>query len=116
MIVTGTAVLLLVIAMFNQRFTSKPFGEANKHLSKANLHLDSMSRNSQIINALAMIPEAVQIWGKDTAASLRAPDPGAGSQHSHGISVQGGSAAHTGRHSRAGELIWRSRARLQAAW
>lgn len=72
MIVTGTAVLLLVIAMFNQRFTSKPFGEANKHLSKANLHLDSMSRNSQIINALAMIPEAVQIWGKDTAASLRA--------------------------------------------
>jgi ATP-binding cassette, subfamily C, bacterial len=72
MIVSGTAVLLLVIAMLNQRMTSGPFGEANKHLSKANLHLDSMSRNSQIINALAMIPEAVQIWGKDTAASLRA--------------------------------------------
>lgn len=29
-----------------------------------------MSRNSQIINALAMIPEAVAIWGHDTAASL----------------------------------------------
>ena len=39
--------------------------------SKANLHLDSMSRNSQIINALAMIPEAVRIWGKDMASSLR---------------------------------------------
>jgi ATP-binding cassette, subfamily C, bacterial len=31
-----------------------------------------MSRNSQIINALAMIPEAVAIWGRDTAASLTA--------------------------------------------
>ncbi len=71
-IVIGTALLLLVIAIANQRMTSKPFGEANMHLSKASLHLDSMSRNSQIINALAMIPEAVQIWGRDTAASLRA--------------------------------------------
>jgi ATP-binding cassette, subfamily C, bacterial len=72
LIVVGTAILLLLIALINQRVTSKPFGEANAHLSKANLHLDSMSRNSQIINALAMIPEAVQIWGRDTAASLRA--------------------------------------------
>ena len=29
-----------------------------------------MARNSQIINALAMIPEAVKIWGRDTAGSL----------------------------------------------
>ena len=29
-----------------------------------------MARNSQIINALAMIPEAVKIWGRDTASSL----------------------------------------------
>jgi ATP-binding cassette subfamily C protein len=31
-----------------------------------------MSRNSQIINALAMIPEAVKIWGRDTAGALKA--------------------------------------------
>jgi ATP-binding cassette, subfamily C, bacterial len=72
LIVVGTAIFLLIVAIFNQRMTSKPFSEANAHLSKATLHLDSMSRNSQIINALAMIPEAVQIWGRDTAASLRA--------------------------------------------
>lgn len=71
-IVIGTAILLLCIALLNQRLTSKPFGEANIAQSKANLHLDSMARNSQIINALAMIPEAVRIWGKDTASSLRA--------------------------------------------
>ncbi|WP_442880051.1 type I secretion system permease/ATPase [Aurantimonas sp. A2-1-M11] len=71
-IVVFSALLLLVITLINQRITARPFGEANVHQSKANLHLDSMSRNSQIINALAMIPEAVGIWGKDTANSLKA--------------------------------------------
>lgn len=70
-IVVVSALLLLVITLLNQRATAAPFGEANASLSKANLHLDSMSRNSQIINALAMIPEAVKIWGKDTADSLK---------------------------------------------
>lgn len=71
-IVVCTALVLLVIAYVNQRITSRGFAEANMHQSKANLHLDSMARNSQIINALAMIPEAVSIWGQDTAKSLRA--------------------------------------------
>nr|WP_170362582.1 type I secretion system permease/ATPase [Ruegeria arenilitoris] len=70
MIVIVTAVLLMTIAFINQRMTAKPFAEANKAQSMANMHLDSMSRNSQIINALAMIPEAVRIWGRDTAQSL----------------------------------------------
>jgi ATP-binding cassette subfamily C protein len=69
-IVVGTSVALLVLAMINQRMTARPFAEANQSQSRANLHLDSMTRNSQIINALAMIPEAVSIWGRDTAASL----------------------------------------------
>ncbi len=72
LIVIGTALALMVIAMINQKATSKPFAEANLAQSKANMHLDSMSRNSQIINALAMVPEAVALWGRDTAASLRA--------------------------------------------
>ncbi|WP_419555554.1 type I secretion system permease/ATPase [Ruegeria lacuscaerulensis] len=70
MIVIVTALLLMTIALINQRMTSKPFAEANKAQSMANQHLDSMARNSQIINALAMIPEAVRIWGRDTAQSL----------------------------------------------
>ena len=69
-IVAGTAIVLLVIANVNQKMTARPFAEANLTQSKANMHLDSMTRNSQIINALAMIPEAVTIWGRDTAASL----------------------------------------------
>ncbi len=31
-----------------------------------------MARNAQIINAVAMIPEAVRMWGQETAASLKA--------------------------------------------
>ncbi|MEI4262847.1 type I secretion system permease/ATPase [Roseovarius sp. D0-M9] len=69
-IVIVTAILLMVIALINQKVTAKPFAEANVAQSRANMHLDSMSRNSQIINALAMVPEAVALWGRDTASSL----------------------------------------------
>ncbi|WP_259400415.1 type I secretion system permease/ATPase [Roseovarius sp. SCSIO 43702] len=72
MIVVLTALLLMVIALINQKATEKPFAAANVAQSKANMHLDSMSRNSQIINALAMVPEAVALWGRDTAQSLTA--------------------------------------------
>ncbi|MBN7778224.1 type I secretion system permease/ATPase [Nitratireductor aquimarinus] len=71
-IVVLSAFLLMIVAFINQRATAAPFGEANVYQSKANMHLDSMARNSQIINALAMIPEAVKIWGQDTAGSLKA--------------------------------------------
>lgn len=71
-IVVGTSILLLIVAIVNQKITAKPFAAANLAQSKANMHLDSMARNSQIINALAMIPEAVVIWGRDTAKSLTA--------------------------------------------
>jgi ATP-binding cassette subfamily C protein len=71
-IVVVAALLLLIIATINQRLTHDHFAEANTYLSRAHLHLDSMSRNAQIINALAMIPEAVRIWGRDTAGSLKA--------------------------------------------
>ena len=71
MIVVCTALILMVIAIINQKATAKPFAEANIAQSRANMHLDSMSRNSQIINALAMVPEAVALWGKDTATSLK---------------------------------------------
>ncbi|MGR3250711.1 MAG: type I secretion system permease/ATPase [Paracoccus sp. (in: a-proteobacteria)] len=71
-IVVVSSLLLLAIAFVNQRLTEKPFFQANLFQSRANLHLDSMSRNSQIINAMAMIPEAVALWGRDTAQSLTA--------------------------------------------
>ncbi|PDS40904.1 type I secretion system permease/ATPase [Rhizobium anhuiense] len=63
--------VLFFIAYLNQKFTARQFAESNGYLSRANFHLDSMSRNSQIINAMAMIPEAVKMWGRETAGSLK---------------------------------------------
>lgn len=72
LIIMACCAVLFVIAFLNQRFTARHFAEANGYLSRANFHLDSMSRNSQIINAMAMIPEAVRMWGHETAGSLKA--------------------------------------------
>ncbi|WP_432761401.1 type I secretion system permease/ATPase [Rhizobium mayense] len=70
-IVMMCCAVLFGIAYLNQKMTAKQFAEANAFVSRANFHLDSMARNSQIINALAMIPEAVKMWGRETAGSLK---------------------------------------------
>ncbi len=71
-IVTTTGGLLLVFAMINQRLTAVPFAQASAYATRANLQADAMARNAQVINAMGMIPEAVLIWGRETAESLRA--------------------------------------------
>ncbi|MDA7948180.1 MAG: type I secretion system permease/ATPase [Hyphomicrobiaceae bacterium] len=70
-IVCGTVVLLLVIAGLNQRTTAVPFGRANAFAARANLQADAMARNAQAMNAMGMIPEGVNIWGGETAQSLK---------------------------------------------
>ncbi len=70
-IVVTSVVVLLTVAFFNKRATAVHFAEASGHNARSNLTLDALSRNAQIINALGMIPEAVRLWGKDNAASLR---------------------------------------------
>jgi ATP-binding cassette subfamily C protein len=71
-IVLGTGVVLLAVAGLNQKLTAVPFGRASAFATRANLQADAMARNSQVINAMGMIPEGVQIWGKETAESLTA--------------------------------------------
>jgi ATP-binding cassette, subfamily C, bacterial len=62
----------LVIALVNQKLTAVPYTQANTFAMRANLAADAMARNSQVINAMGMIPEGVQIWGREVAASLKA--------------------------------------------
>jgi ATP-binding cassette, subfamily C, type I secretion system permease/ATPase len=71
-IVAGTGAVLLVIALVNQKLTAVPYTQANTFAMRANLAADAMARNSQVINAMGMIPEGVQIWGREVAASLKA--------------------------------------------
>jgi ATP-binding cassette subfamily C protein len=71
-IVTVTALLLGLIAWLNKRVTAVPFAQANAHAARANLQADALARNAQVINAMGMTPEGVVLWGRETAASLRA--------------------------------------------
>ncbi len=71
-IVTMSGSLLLVIALINQKVTAVPFGRASAYATRANLQADAMSRNAQVINAMGMIPEGVQMWGRETVESLKA--------------------------------------------
>ena len=71
-IVTCTGGILFIIALINQKLTAVPFGQANAYGTRANLQADAMSRNAQVINAMGMIPEGVQIWGRETMDSLKA--------------------------------------------
>lgn len=71
-IVTIAAVVLFVIAYFNQQFTAVPFARSSAFSTRANLQSEAMSRNAQVINAMGMIPEGVLMWGRETAESLKA--------------------------------------------
>jgi ATP-binding cassette, subfamily C, bacterial len=71
-IVGVTGGLLFMIALVNQKLTAVPYAQASTYASRANLAADAMARNAQVINAMGMIPEGVQIWGRETAESLKA--------------------------------------------
>ncbi|UPK06526.1 type I secretion system permease/ATPase [Bradyrhizobium sp. 170] len=71
-IVLGSGVALVIVALLNQRVTAIPFNQANNYGARANLTAESMARNAQVINAMGMIPEGVQVWGRETVESLKA--------------------------------------------
>jgi ATP-binding cassette, subfamily C, bacterial len=71
-IVTATGATLFVIAMINQKLTAVPYAQANTFATRANMAADAMARNAHVINAMGMIAEGVQIWGREAAQSLQA--------------------------------------------
>jgi ATP-binding cassette, subfamily C, bacterial len=71
-IVLTSGVALMGVALLNQRVTAVPFMQANNYGTRANLQAESMARNAQVINAMGMIPEGVQVWGRETVESLKA--------------------------------------------
>ena len=71
-IVLSSGIALMAVALLNQRVTAVPFTQANNYGARANLQAESMARNAQVINAMGMIPEGVQVWGRETVQSLKA--------------------------------------------
>ena len=72
LIVTVACLLLLTVALLNQRITAVAFTRATAFGTRANLQAEAMARNAQVINAMGMIPEGVRMWGYETAQSLGA--------------------------------------------
>lgn len=70
-IVGTTGLILLGIAIINQRATAAPFSLSTTYGMRANLQADAMARNAGVLNAMGMVPEAVQIWGRETRESLK---------------------------------------------
>ncbi len=71
MIAIGSSLLLLVIALINQRLTSKSFGSASLHGAKADEHAESLTRNAQVVNAMGMLNQGILMWGREQAQALR---------------------------------------------
>ncbi|HWV54228.1 MAG TPA: type I secretion system permease/ATPase [Pseudorhodoplanes sp.] len=71
-IVATSGLLLIVIALLNQKVTAVAFAKANAYATRANLQAESMARNAQVVNAMGMIPEGVRYWGRETVESLKA--------------------------------------------
>ena len=65
-----SGLVLIAIALVNQKATSGPLGHANLHASKADAQAEALSRNSQIINAMGMLNESILHWGSDQARAL----------------------------------------------
>ena len=66
-----SGLVLITIALVNQRATSGPLGNANLHTSRADAQAEALSRNSQVINAMGMLNESILHWGRDQARALR---------------------------------------------
>lgn len=62
--------LLIGIAVLNQRATSIPLGQAGAYGSKADAQAESLARNAQVVNAMGMLNESVAQWGREQAAAL----------------------------------------------
>jgi ATP-binding cassette subfamily C protein len=69
-IVLGAALVLVGIAVVNQRATALPLGQAGAHAAKADSHAEALARNAQVINAMGMLNESILHWGREQAQAL----------------------------------------------
>ena len=62
--------LLIVIALLNQRATKQPLAEASLSGAKADAHAEALTRNSQVVNAMGMLNESILHWGREQSRAL----------------------------------------------
>lgn len=69
-IAVASGAALFMIALVNQKLTSIPLGKAGVHAARADAHAEALTRNSQVINAMGMLNEGIQQWGREQASAL----------------------------------------------
>jgi ATP-binding cassette, subfamily C, bacterial len=69
-ITLSAGILLIAIAILNQRATTNPLAQAGLHASRADAHAEALARNSQVINAMGMLNESILHWGREQARAL----------------------------------------------
>jgi ATP-binding cassette subfamily C protein len=69
-IALAAGVVLIAVAILNQKATSVALKQASLHASKADAHAEALARNSQVINAMGMLNEGILHWGQEHARSL----------------------------------------------
>jgi ATP-binding cassette subfamily C protein len=65
-----SGLILIGVALVNQKATSSSLGQASLHLSKADAGAEALARNSQVINAMGMLNESILHWGREQARAL----------------------------------------------
>jgi len=70
MIAVASGLSLLLAAILNQKATSGSLREAGTYSARADAQAEALSRNSQVINAMGMLNEAIQQWGRSQSRAL----------------------------------------------
>ncbi|KAB2939592.1 MAG: type I secretion system permease/ATPase [Hyphomicrobium sp.] len=66
-----TAGLILIgIAVINQKATAQRLGKAGAYGAQADTEAEALARNSQVINAMGMLNESILHWGREQAPAL----------------------------------------------
>ena len=61
----GCAILLVALALFNQRLVSRPLHEANAASVRNYSFTDTSLRNSEVVQAMGMVSGLLERWGHD---------------------------------------------------
>ncbi len=71
LIAVTAGIILIIIALVNQRLTAEPVSTSGSHAIKANLQAEAQARNAQVIGAMGMLNESISLWGRENAQSLK---------------------------------------------
>src|SRR5687768_16140077 len=70
-VATGGAILMVVLAFFNERFTRAPLERVQAHAKRAGRFIDVAVRNAEVVSGLGMQPAVTRRWAKLNDAVLR---------------------------------------------